>query len=174
MMGLVTDGAATMDEDDDGWARRFRIASLVCSAIVVLLVVNGIVSGFLLDVGDGRATSRVGSILLQPPRPSAFLERASLVLGAFNMFSAILVLLAVLLAVMARRDGEDELALVIAEAVGWGVLVGAVLLWGVAAWWAGVRPVFQAIQFANLVGPLAAAIVAAAATWWARSERRGT
>jgi hypothetical protein len=185
----VDDGSVTDDgtlpleddveaEDDDDWERRFSIASVVCCSTVVLVVVPGVVLGCFLDTGDRQPVSGLAGIMLQQGRSYVFLRRASLVLAPFTMFAAILILLAVLLGVMGRTDADGESApLLIAESVGWAVTGGALLLLGVSVWWAGVNPVPihhlpRGVRVANVAGPLATAIIAAATTWWARNERR--
>ena len=181
MMGLVTDDGTPLDDgdaDDDqdsAWERRFRIASLVCCAVVVLLIVNGIVSGFFLDLGTPQPRSGLLAGPFRHPGSLAFYERASIVLGSFSMFSAILVLLSVLLAVMGRgQDQHDSTPLVVAERLGFAIIAGSLLLWGLSVWWVGanpIEPLSRRILWANLASPLATAVVAAAATWWARDEQ---
>ena len=179
-MGFVTDDGLPLDDEDEveennaEWEGRFRVASVACCTTVVLSLFSGIVSGLFLDTGGRQPSSGLPGMMFHQLRTYAFLTRASLVLGPFTMFAAILVLLAVLLAVLGRSDTEGESALVFAESVGWAVMAGALLLWGVLVWWAGLNPVHMSrgIRFGSLAGPLATAIIAAAATWWARNERR--
>lgn len=180
MMGSVTDDGPPADDEavdgDDAWESRFRIASVVCCAVVVLLIVNGIVSGFFLDVGGRQPPSGLLGLPFRHPNSYAFYARASIVLSSFSMFSAILVLLSVLLAVMGRdQDQHDSTPLVVAERVGFAIIAGSLLLWGLSVWWVGanpLEPLSRRIVLANLASPLATAVVAAAATWWARDEQR--
>ena len=182
-MGLLTDDGMPLDdnveaEEDDDWERRFSVASVVCCTTVVVLVLSGVVLGFFLDTGDRQAASGLAGIMFHQERSYAFLRRASLVLAPFTMFAAILVLLAVLLGVMGRTDADGASApLLFAESVGWAVTGGALLLMGVSVWWAGSNPIPihhlpRGVRVASVAGPLATATIAAAATWWARNERR--
>ena len=178
MMGPLTDDGMPIDDEDDvedgngEWERRFRVASVACCTAVILLIVNGLISGILIRTEPQRPPFAMHVPLPGLPHHFALYQKALVLLSGFGQLSAALLLLAVLLGVMGRvDDDEDPRALALASVLGVAVVAGSVALWAVEIWHVATNVPGVRAPVAGLAGPLATATIAAAATWWARGER---
>ena len=146
------------------WTGRFRAAAAACCAAVVLLLVTGLAAGIAYE-------SAVSSAKL--PRGAAAYQRAQQLFSGGNLFSAVLLVTAVLLVVVSGDEVEATDRRVLRGTAALAVLVAAAALAmvGVSIWYASVstgRGVISATT--GIVGELlAVVVVAVGAAWWARA-----
>jgi hypothetical protein len=155
------------------WAVRFRVAAAACCGAVVVLVVAGLVSGVTYSLPTAPGT--------KAPRGFAAEARAQTLLTGTNLFTATLLVIALLLLVVAGTDGPDgpdgetpapdrrmsRAVMILAAIVALGTVASAVTtVW----YWSISSEPLPVLSVARPLGEaVSGAIVATAAVWWARA-----
>jgi hypothetical protein len=156
------------------WAVRFRVAAAACCAAVVVLLAAGVIAGLALET----STSTLAAGLQAPARPrgAAAFGRAQVVFSGANLLTAVLLVVAVLLVMVAGSglDAEPDAratagVLRAVEALAGVVTACALVMGGVTVWYGvvGTGPGLSAQVVQRLGSSLSTAVVAAASLWWA-------